>query len=110
MAEELDALSRKQKAQFWGDHIRAWQDTDLSQAAYCRQNDLVRHRFWYWRNRMDAPSSKGVSFVPVALPPDRIGRAPRTVSVITPNGYKIELGSSFDPNLIGQLMHTIRDL
>ncbi len=110
MTEELDGLSRKQKAQYWEGHIQAWQGTGLSQAAYCRKNDLVRHRFWYWLKRIDSLPPKGVSFVPVALPPDRIDRAPRTVSVITPNGYRIELGSSFDPNLVGQLMHTIRDL
>ena len=35
--EELDA---KEKRQFWEDHVQAWQQSELTQAEYCRQNNL----------------------------------------------------------------------
>jgi hypothetical protein len=110
MTEELDTLSPQERTQFWEEHIRAWQGTDISQAAYCRKNGLIRHRFGYWKKRLDPPQPKDISFVPLALPPNRMGSASRLISVVTPNGYTLELGSGFDPILIGQLMHAIRDL
>ena len=35
--EELDP---KEKRQFWEDHVQAWQHSGLTQAEYCRQDDL----------------------------------------------------------------------
>jgi len=110
MTEQLDSMSPKDRAEFWAGHIHAWQETGLSQTEYCRKNELKRHRFWYWRKRIEGLREEDVSFVPVALSSHPVGLASRAVHVITPNGYRIELGDSFDPVLIGQLMHTIREL
>ncbi len=112
MTEELDVLSPKGKTQFWENHIQAWRETGLSQSEYCRRNDLIRHRFWYWRRRIEQAGKEGVSFFPVALRSSRVAPASplSSVSVTTPNGYRIELESGFDPILIGRLMHTIREL
>ncbi len=110
MTEQLDLLNGKERAQFWENHIQAWQETSLSQSEYCRRNDLIRHRFWYWRKRIERPREEDIAFVPVALPPKPMGIASQAVRVITPNGYRIELAGSFDPILVGQLMHSIRDL
>jgi len=112
MTEELDVLSPKGKAQFWEGHIQAWRESGLSQSEYCRRNELIRHRFWYWRRRIQQAGKESISFVPVALRSSPVAPAlPLTsVSVTTPNGYRIELESGFDPDLIGRLMHSIREL
>ena len=110
MTEQLDSLSPGERTRFWEDHIQAWRGSGLSQTEYCRRNDLIRHRFWYWRNRIEQPREADVSFVPVALPAHPVGFSSQPVSVITPNGYRIELGKGSDPGLVGQLMRTIREL
>ncbi len=110
MTEQLDLLSGKERAEFWENHIQAWQETGLSQSEYCRRNELIRHRFWYWRKRTEEADKKEISFVPVPLPAKPMGPAPQVVRVVTPNGYRVELAGSFDPILVGQLMHSIRDL
>ena len=48
--EELDP---KDKRKFWEDHIQAWHESGLTQAEYCRQNNLKNHRWWYWRKHVD---------------------------------------------------------
>lgn len=38
-------------ASYWQQQITAWQATDLTQADYCKQNDLLYHRFIYWKQK-----------------------------------------------------------
>jgi hypothetical protein len=41
--------SRKEKnaalKKFWESHINRWASSDMSQVAYCRQENLILHRF-----------------------------------------------------------------
>jgi hypothetical protein len=110
MAKKSDTLNPKAKVQYWESHIQAWQKTDLSQSEYCRKNKLKSNRFWYWRKRIERPKKKDITFVPLSLSSGRISPASRTVRVIIPNGYRIELEDGFDPDTIRQLIHTIREL
>ncbi|MFV0277207.1 MAG: IS66 family insertion sequence element accessory protein TnpA, partial [Parahaliea sp.] len=32
----------------WQQHITAWQASELSGAAFCREHGLTYHRFTYW--------------------------------------------------------------
>lgn len=107
MAEE-DRHNPQEKAQFWKEHIDASKKTDLSQTEYCRQNNLKPSRFWYWKKRFKKTTEKKISFVPLSLPRHRMPQ--QLASIITPNGYRIELSDGFDPVVVGQLIHTIRDL
>ncbi len=71
MPEEYQLLDSYQKRAFWENHIEQWQRSELNQSAYCRQHHLKAHRFFYWRKRILEPSSD-VSFVPLALPVNRV--------------------------------------
>ncbi|MCK5191608.1 MAG: hypothetical protein KAR12_16300 [Methylococcales bacterium] len=57
------ATSDNQTKTFWLEHIEHWQTTELSQAAYCQQHELVAHQFSYWKRKLVAvanasPASK----------------------------------------------------
>lgn len=53
-------------ADFWQQHINAFKRAKLSRRAYCRQHDLVEHRFKYQLNKFSekAPTIKAI---PIAL-------------------------------------------
>ncbi len=36
---------------FWRLHIEQWQASGLSQARYCREQELVTHQFRYWKHQ-----------------------------------------------------------
>jgi hypothetical protein len=103
--EELDA---KEKRQFWEDHVQAWQQSGLTQAEYCRQNNLKNHRWWYWRKRLSHPPETDVTFVPLRLSSSNISRT--GISVVTPNGYRIEWDNGFDFSKLRQLILAVRGL
>jgi len=103
--EELDP---KEKRQFWEDHVQAWQHSGLTQAEYCRKNNLKNHRWWYWRKRISHPPDTDVTFVPLCFSSNKTSRT--GISVVTPNGYRIECDTGFDFSKLRQLITTVRGL
>jgi hypothetical protein len=45
------------KTEYWRQHIKAWQESDLSQIAYCASQDIKVHNLSYWRKRLNDTSS-----------------------------------------------------
>lgn len=43
---------RPNSPEYWGYHISKWKESSMSQAAYCRQNGLKWHDFYYWKNKV----------------------------------------------------------
>ena len=103
--EELDP---KEKRQFWEDHVQAWQHSGLTQAEYCRQNNLKNHRWWYWRKRISHPPDTDVTFVPLRFSSNKTSRT--GISVVTPNGYRIKCDNGFDFSKLRQLILAVRGL
>lgn len=103
--EELDP---KDKRKFWEDHIQVWHESGLTQAEYCRQNNLKNHRWWYWRKRLSHSADTEITFVPLRFPSSKMSRS--GVNVITPNGYRIEVDHGFDFSKLRQLIMAVRGL
>jgi hypothetical protein len=112
----MDQLSRaeqlKQKRSYWKQHIDTWQETGLTQAEYCRRNNLKHHRLVYWKKRF-LKTETDVSFVPLKLEnlpdiPARQGQA--TLILVINNDFKIEIRAGFDAQLLEQLIYVLRRL
>jgi hypothetical protein len=97
-------MSTINKAQFWQDHITAWQGSGLSQVAYCKQHEIKFHNFAYWRNRLSpakAPSAKLM----------KLGAMPVSSRVIInlPLGVRLELSASDLPVVLPAVLHILRE-
>jgi len=103
--EEIDP---KEKRQFWEDLVQAWQQSGPTQAEYCRQNNLKNYRWWYWRKRISHPPETDITFVPLRFSSNKISRT--GISVVTPNGYRIECDNGFDFSKLQQLILAVRGL
>ena len=103
----------KQKRTFWRTHITSWEKTDISQAEYCRRNELSSRSFGYWKKRQDNAKVNSVSFVPVPLAPpmdvgDRLGRAP--LCILLDDRCRIEVGDNFSPLTLQRLVHALEQM
>lgn len=97
-----------QKRRFWKEHIDRWQQSGMSQVAYCRQYELKAHQLTYWKKRLAQPDA-GVAFVPLQFTrnlPVPVSRSP--FHLLTPNGYKIEVAPGFDPITLKQLIAAVK--
>ena len=109
MAEQT---RKEAKKQFWKSHIEAWENSGLSQIEYCRQHDLVRCRFTYWKGKLDK-KSEPVTFVPVFKKMERHPGPPSNrppIKLIVNGGYQIEIGDGFSPETLSTLLHTLGGL
>ena len=75
----------------WLPHIEAWEKSGQSQSAYCREHNLVKSRFTYWKLKLRPTAScrqtDSVSgFVPVRVQ----GNAISGLTLRLPNGITIE--------------------
>ena len=106
-AEQLE-----QKRTYWKQHIDSWQETGLTQTEYCRRHNLKHHQLVYWKKRF-LKIETGVSFVPVKL--DDLLDLPTqpecaALCLVINNHLKIEIRTGFDPQLLRQLIFTLRGL
>jgi hypothetical protein len=55
------ALDEEEGPEYWQNHLDNWTRSGLSQAAYCRNNDLDYDRFRKWKERLSAYPSASTS-------------------------------------------------
>ncbi len=112
----MDQISRteelEQKRSYWKQHIDSWQESELTQAEYCRRHNLKHHQLVYWKKRF-THTETGVSFAALKLedllvtpaPPDRA-----SLCLVINNYFKVEIRAGFDAQLLRQLILALRGL
>jgi hypothetical protein len=112
----MDQLSRaeelEQKRSYWKQQIEQWQQTGLTQAEYCRRNNLKHHQLVYWKKRY-LKTQSDVSFAAIQLEDLLDIPAPAdqaSLTVVIDNSLKVEVTEGFDPQLLRQLIVALRGL
>ena len=73
----------KELHELWKHHLESWSVSGLSQTEYCRQNDLSRDRFNYWKRKFNHKN----------LPVEFVQINPEPISINLP-GLKLNIGST----------------
>lgn len=94
------------KQRFWEKHIKLWKQGSLTQAEYCRQNNLKIKSFGYWKRRLKELTEE-IRFVPVRFDlPDT--EKPGTSLKVAVNGrYCIEVPDGFSSNTLKQVLRVL---
>lgn len=71
------------KTEYWQQHINAWQNSELSQTAYCASHNIKVYNLSYWRKRLKSASSN--KLIPVEVP------TPKTARLVLGSQVSIEL-------------------
>ena len=98
-------MAARQGVEHWGDHVKDWRTSGLSQIAYCKQHDLNIKSFRRWRTKLQraAATAPSLTLVPISV------GAPATAPAIrlhSPGGWRIELATgnpAWLANLLRQL-------
>ena len=51
MEQEINVTSVRRE-QFWQEHMTAWKASGLKQMQYCREHQLSKHAFVYWKLKL----------------------------------------------------------
>lgn len=93
----------------WLERIQSWQQSGLSQNAWCQQNDISASKFGYWKRKLEtisaAKPAQHSAFVPVI--PDQQSAEPSANSQLTvafPNGVTVSGINETNLSLVKQLI------
>jgi hypothetical protein len=109
---------------FWQKHLRAWSQSGLTQADYCRQHKLSAPAFGWWKRQLEgkprppkrSPAAKqtergdrpAVRFVEVQRGSAvDAGGSPAVYEVLLSKGRAIRVGRVFDPEVLKRLITTV---
>ena len=109
---------------FWQKHLRAWSQSGLTQADYCRQHQLSAPAFGWWKRKLEGkpkprkrspaaeqsePRDKTpVRFVEVQRRSDvDAAGSPVVYDVLLCRGRTIRVGPAFDPEVLKRLIATV---
>ena len=108
MTEQTRAERNRGKQESWKSHVEAWRTSGLSQVDYCRQHDLSRHRFTYWKCKLDKKIAP-VTFIPISGDSVRSQRRYNNQTPIKLNigSFQIEIGDGFSPETLSALIFTL---
>ncbi len=85
--------TKQSKKGYWSRHIENWSNSDLTQVEYCRQNNLNRYTFSYWKSKLNKTQTFR-PLLPVSVRPDTT-----SVNSSFPSGVSLSFNDSFHVRL-----------
>jgi hypothetical protein len=100
----------EQLRKIWKTHLERWKQSGQTQVAYCREHGLKPHQFTYWKKRFGRTDTD-ISFIPLRFSRNLpVAVTGSTFNLFTQNGFKIEVGTGFDPVALKQLISVVQSL
>ena len=105
--------SRKSHSRhYWQRHSKVQQESGLSRAEYCRQQNLSYHALTYWQKKLGKLSAPTTSLVPV--PVEKILRPlvssqEAGVKIILSSTVAIEVTEQFSPLALQRVLSVLED-
>ena len=104
--QPIETNKRQSKQAYWNHQISQWQESGLSQVQYCRDNQLNKHTFIYWKSKFERQQSLH-PLLPVTVRQDG-----RSLSASNHSGIvlsfndriHIQLEADFNPNTLSRLI------
>ncbi len=95
---------------YWHGHVKAQQESGLSRAEYCRQQNLSYHALTYWQKKLGRSSPPSTALVPV--PAEKIPGLPMSnqgagVKIILHNTVAIEVTEQFSPLALQRVLSVL---
>ena len=96
----MDTANRAvlERRSFWQDHLMHWQDSGMTQVAYCRQQGVNLAQFRYWKKRLlptrspDAATGASPGFIAVQMT-----SAGAMLAVVLNERLRVDVYPGFDP-------------
>jgi len=89
----------QEKRDFWQQQVLDWQESKLSPKEYCRQHNLSKTRFSYWRRRFK-PGPVPVALI--QLPVQDSG-----LRLVVNNRYQVEIDERFSSDTLQHLLQVL---
>ncbi len=86
--------NEQERESFWQVHVATWRGSGETQRAYCLRHGLKCHSLSYWHQRQihreGSPAARPLTLVPASILPEAALTPMGPLSLITPNGWRLE--------------------
>ena len=97
--------------QHWLTHIKQWEESKLSQQAYCTQSGINLNSFTYWRGKFISSASREAKakFVRVKMAANHAATTdvPRSIQIKLLTGHVVYIPTNLDINEIAKLINLL---
>lgn len=106
----MDKHGRGSKRRFWAAHVAAWEQSGLTQTAYCREYGLSRHAFGWWRRKF---RDRSATELPVLIQVPTVARPAISVGdfsglrLLLPRGLQLEINQGFDSATFSRVLASL---
>ena len=90
-------MHTSEKHQYWLNTIEQQVDSGQSAAAFCKENNLAEHNFYYWRKKLS--TNVPTTIYPLVIDDDDVF-AGNAINVALPNGVRAEFPIQLSPSQI----------
>ena len=104
----LSLSKRAINRQRWRERVQAWEESGLTQKAFCEQHHLGLASLQRWR-RLFKTEETSSNPAPIALLPVRVKKPCAShLTVVVNDDLRIEVPPGFDPNALRQIIEVLR--
>ena len=110
MAKSIsDHATGEQRREHWRRIVGRWQASGLSQAVFCRRQDIPVWKLAWWRKRLKGQAKDSASlFVPVGIAPIRASAA--ELELTLPGGRVLRFGTEVEPTRLAGIVAALEKL
>jgi transposase-like protein len=106
-SESDPVRSRAVTRELWAERMRRFAQSGMTVVAFCQQEGISSHAFYYWRHKLDPQVPAGDAGQPRLLPVRLLGAAP--VELLLPNGCSLRLAPGCDLAFVRSLLGALGD-
>jgi hypothetical protein len=106
-----NTTDKEKTRDYWSTHMRQWEESNLSQEAYCTKAGIKYNTFVYWRGllRSEVAQATQKQFIPVLLSENKVTPSdiPRSIQIKLLTGHIVSVPLSLDIKEIATLIHLL---
>lgn len=98
------------KREYWQDQIKCWQESSLSQSAFCTKSAINLSTFVYWRGLLRERDNKNINkkFLPINVIKNNSANDPiQEIKIKLLTGHMVYLPVGMGINEIAKLIHLL---
>lgn len=106
-------VSSVRREQYWQEQVTAWKASGLKQMQYCREHQLSKHAFVYWKLKLIGKDPSPATFVPVSAHQlrqmnRRDGSA--QIRLVVGERYHVEVRPGFNAQTLQEILSVLERL
>ena len=100
-------IKKSDRRSYWENHIEKYCRSNLTQSAYCKQNNISYWSFNNWKRRIEKESGKtGLTEISKKIDRDLIP-VNSSLEIVINNSLKIKIPDNFNPETLKKLMQVL---